>query len=53
MKHAFSSFHRRTAAWPVLLGFAVAGAGHMLTMEQPDRVSQLLVDWLLAAGPMT
>ena len=24
----------------------IPGAGHMLTMEQPARVSALLVDWL-------
>ena len=26
----------------------VAGAGHMLTMEQPARVNALLLDWLAA-----
>ena len=35
---------------------SVPGAGHMLTMEQPAAVAQLLLDWLLelppAAGPM-
>ncbi len=28
----------------------VAGAGHMLTMEQPSRVNALLLDWLQALG---
>lgn len=35
---------------------SVPGAGHMLTLEQPAAVAQLLLDWLLelppAAGPM-
>lgn len=29
----------------------VAGAGHMLTMEQPERVAALLRDWLLQLSP--
>jgi pimeloyl-ACP methyl ester carboxylesterase len=28
----------------------VAGAGHMLTMEQPERVNALLLDWLQSLG---
>jgi len=32
----------------------VPGAGHMLTMEQPERVTQLLLDWLHALpSPVT
>jgi pimeloyl-ACP methyl ester carboxylesterase len=31
----------------------VAGAGHMLTLEQPAAVSRLLIDWLQTLGPMT
>ena len=35
---------------------SVPGAGHILTMEQPAAVAQLLLDWLLelppTAGPM-
>lgn len=30
----------------------VAGAGHMLTLEQPQAVSRMLVDWLQTLGPM-
>jgi pimeloyl-ACP methyl ester carboxylesterase len=29
----------------------VPGAGHMLTMEQPERVTRLLLDWLRALPP--
>ena len=29
----------------------VPGAGHMLTMEQPQRVAALLLDWLRKLGP--
>jgi pimeloyl-ACP methyl ester carboxylesterase len=28
----------------------IAGAGHMLTLEQPDRVNALLLGWLAALG---
>jgi pimeloyl-ACP methyl ester carboxylesterase len=31
----------------------VPGAGHMLTMEQPERVSRLVLDWLRRVGSAT
>ncbi len=38
--------HEIAAAVPHARLEVVAGAGHMLTMEQPARVSALLTDWL-------
>ena len=29
----------------------VPGAGHMLTMEQPERLARLLVDWVQSLPP--